>query len=79
MTLPKLNIKTASELAMAIEDIVWEKDVSYIDAIVHYCERMGVEIESVGQAIRSNSNLKAKIQNEAEDLHFFEKTSKLPI
>ena len=62
-----------------IEQIVYEKDVSYIDAIVMYCEETGFEIEMAGKLV--SGVLKSKIQIEAEDLHYLAKTntSKLPI
>ena len=50
-----------------------------MDAILHYCERNDIEIEAVAQYIRKNLVLKAKIQEEAEELNFLQKTARLPI
>lgn len=62
-----------------IERIVEEKDVSYIDAVVLYCEQTGFEIELAAKLV--SGALKSKIKLEAEDLHFLPKsnTNKLPI
>lgn len=62
-----------------IERIVEEKDVSYIDAVILYCENTGFEIEVAAKLI--NGALKSKIKNEAETLNFLPKsnTTKLPI
>lgn len=62
-----------------IEKIVEEKDVSYIDAVVLYCEETGFEIELAAKLV--SGALKSKIKLEAEDLHFLPKsnTNKLPI
>jgi len=62
-----------------IEEIVYMKDVSYMDAILLYCEENNVEIEVAASLI--NDNLKYQIQLEAENLHFLPKsnTTKLPI
>lgn len=62
-----------------IERIVEEKDVSYIDAVVLYCEETGFEIELAAKLV--SGALKSKIKLEAEDLHFLPKsnTNKLPI
>lgn len=62
-----------------IEEIVYMKDVSYMDAILLYCEENNVEIEVAASLI--NDNLKYQIQLEAEELHFLPKsnTTKLPI
>ena len=62
-----------------IEEIVYMKDISYMDAILLYCEENNVEIEVAASLI--NDNIKYQIQLEAEDLHFLPKsnTTKLPI
>ena len=68
-----------NNFSMAIEELVYMKDVPYIDAIVMYCEETGFEVEMAAKLV--SGVLKSKIQMEAEDLHFIAKsnTSKLPI
>ena len=62
-----------------IERIVYEQDVSYMDAILIYCENTGFEVELAAKLI--SETLKSKIKMEAEDLHFLPKsnTIKLPL
>jgi hypothetical protein len=62
-----------------IEKIVEEKDISYMDAVILYCENTGYEIEIAAKLV--SGALKSKIKLEAEDLHFLPKsnTTKLPI
>jgi len=62
-----------------IEQIVYEKNVSYIDAIILYCEETGFEVELAAKLI--SESLKSKVKMEAEDLHFLPKsnTAKLPL
>jgi len=62
-----------------IEQIVYEKDVSYIDAIILYCEETGFEVELAAKLI--SESLKSKVKMEAEDLHYLPKsnTAKLPL
>lgn len=56
------------------------RDVSLIDAIVHFSEKHNVEIELIGDIIRRSVVLKAKVRDDAEKLNFIkEKTAKLPI
>jgi hypothetical protein len=64
---------------MQIEELVYMKDIPYIDAVVMYCEQTGFEIETASKLI--SGVLKSKIQLEAEELHFIPRsnTSKLPI
>lgn len=62
-----------------VEEIVYMKDVSYMEAIIIYCEENNVEVEVAASLI--NANLKYLIQLEAETLNFLPKsnTTKLPI
>lgn len=65
--------------SLNIEEIVYMKDISYMDAILEYCDQNDVEIEVAASLI--SNNLKSKIQLEAEDLNFLPKsnTTKLPL
>jgi hypothetical protein len=65
--------------SLVIEEIVYMKDISYMDAIIEYCEHNDVEIEVAASLI--SNNLKSKIQLEAEGLNFLPKsnTTKLPL
>lgn len=62
-----------------IETLVVELKTDYMDAIVHYCDKNNIEIETVASIIKSNSKFKAIIQNEGEDLNLLPKTAKLPL
>jgi len=56
-----------------------EKGVPYIDAIVEYAERNDIEVEVLGEMIKSSPVLKAQIQYEAEELNMLEQTARLPV
>lgn len=56
-----------------------DKGVPYIDAIVHYADKNGIEIEVVGEIIRRSPVLKSKIYDEAEELNMVERTVRLPL
>ena len=60
-----------------IENLVQQTRMTYIDAVMHYCEENKLEPETAGKMI--GGKLKQNIQDEAEDLHLIERTSKLPI
>lgn len=64
--------------AEMIEEIVWDRDISYMEAIIFYCEKTGMEVEVAGDLV-ANSPLKDKIQTEAEALHYLPMSSRLPI
>ena len=60
-----------------IENLVQKTKMSYIDAIMFYCDENKLEPETAGQLV--GGKLKAQIQEEAEELNLIAKTSKLPI
>lgn len=64
--------------SLKIENLVSEKNIPYMDAIVLHCESTGLEIELAAKLI--SGALKSKIQLEAEELNFLPKsnTTKLP-
>ncbi len=64
--------------SMKIEKLVIEKRIPYMDAIVHYCDIHGMEIETAAKLI--NSKIKQSIASEASDLNMMkEKINKLPV
>lgn len=63
--------------SLVIEQMALNLKCSKIDAIVHYCQEMGMEIEVASSLL--SSNLKAKIREEAEETNLLKKTSKLPV
>jgi hypothetical protein len=63
-----------------IENIVHaNKDMKYIDAIIFFCEKNNVDVETVPKLI--SKPLKEKIKCEAIELNFLKRTShaKLPL
>lgn len=62
-----------------IEKLVCQLNVSYMDAVVHYCEVNGLEIETAASIIKNNSKIRAIVQNEGEDLNLLPRTAKLPL
>jgi hypothetical protein len=64
-----------AKFAQEIETIVKNEDnMSYIDAIIFYCEKNKIELESVPKLIPKP--LKEKIKYEAMELNFLKKTSR---
>ena len=73
-----MSIVTPNKFALLIEDIVRTKRISYIDAVVLYCEKNNIDPSTTKSMI--NKNLKEKIAFEAQGLNMLkEKTAKLPI
>ena len=68
------EIKNFSSL---IEEIVREKKMTYLDAIVWHCEQTGFELELAASLL--SAPVKSKISEEAQQSNLIKKVNKLPI
>ena len=73
----ELSFLTPTKFSTLIEEMVQEKNLTYMDACLEYCKEKNVEPESLGRLV--NKSLKQKIQVEAENLNFLPKSSSLPV
>lgn len=64
------------KFARAIEKLVAETDYNHMEAIVEYCKTTGLEIELAASLV--NTNLKSKIESDAQDLNLLPKSARLP-
>ena len=69
----------SKKFGLKIEEIVKEKKISYLDAVVWFCEENEIDTGSVNSMI--NKALKEKLQIEAEEKKLIKKSSSatLPI
>ena len=70
----------SKEFSLIIEGVVKDKrPITYMDAIIWYCEQNQIEVETVGRLI--SKALKEKIQVEASKANLIkvEQTGKLPV
>ena len=65
---------TAAKFSQEVEKIAYENSMNYIDAIVFYCEKNEIEIETVSKLI--SKPLKEKLKYDAQKLNFIKKTSR---
>ena len=71
-------ILTPNKFALIVENIVKDKKISYIDAILEYCKDN--EIDPANTRSMINKTLKEKIAYEAQNLNMLkEKVAKLPL
>ena len=70
-------LNSPKTFCMNIENIVKEKKISHMDAVLWYCEKEGLELEGISPLI--SKALKEKIENNARELNFLPKTAQLPI
>ena len=71
-----LKILSPQDFTITIEHIKKSKNMTYMDAIQYYCEQNKIEPETIGKLVQGA--LKQKVREEAENLNFLPKTTKIP-
>jgi hypothetical protein len=69
--------KNTNEFAIFIENIVQEKKVSHMDAVLLYCEKNFIDPEDISSLI--NKNLKQKIELNFMEANMLPKKGKLDL
>ena len=77
MNLAELAVMTPKKFAMKIEEIVSKGGITYMDAILDYCEKNQMEPDAVAPLI--SKPLKEKIEADARELNFLPRVATLPI
>jgi hypothetical protein len=72
-----LDLMTSQKFSIIIEETVKVKRLSYMDAVVWWCEQNEMEIEVAAKLC--NGVIKEKLRYEAQELNFMEKPNRLPI
>ena len=71
-----LKILSPQDFTITIEHIKKSKNMTYMDAIQYFCEQNNIELETVGKLVQGA--LKSKVREEAENLHFLPKPTRIP-
>ena len=71
------KFRSPNGFSLYIEGKVAAQEISYMEAIIQYCEEVDIDVESISKLI--NQSLKDKVQIEAEDGNYFKKRGKLPL
>jgi len=66
-----------SEFSDLINAIAVEHKMTRMEAIIHHCEKTGMEVDIASTLV--SSALKSKIREEAQELNLLKKTAKLPL
>ena len=72
-----MKVNSPKIFSMKIEEVVKEKGISHMDAVLWYCQQEGIEPDTVSSLI--TKGLKEKIEANARDLNFLPKQAQLPI
>jgi len=62
-----------------VEKLCRDKNIEYIDAVVFWCEKNNLEIETAAYWIKKDPAMKSKIQAEAENMNILKRGARLPI
>ena len=65
------------EFSHTVEIFVYENNISYMDAIVHLCEKNNMEVEDVKKFL--NSSIVGQLEAEARSLNFLPKVNQLDV
>lgn len=70
-----------NEFISEIETLHEELQLTYMEAIVYWCEARGLDVESVSHIVKKNRVMKSRVKAEAEDLNYLKrkKGAKLPL
>ena len=71
------RFRSPNEFSLYIEEKVLQESISYMDAVIGYCNDIDIDVESVTKLI--NQSLKDKIQIEAEEGNYMRPRGKLPL
>lgn len=69
----------SSNFVEEIEKLCRDKNIEYIDAIVFWCEKNNLEIETAAYWIKKDPVMRSKVQVEAENLNVLKRGARLPI
>ena len=72
-----MALNTSKVFTSTIENIVKEKNITHMDAVLWYCKKEGLEPDELGTLI--SKGLKEKIEANARELNFLPRQAQLPI
>ena len=72
-----MALTTPKIFAQKIEEIVKEKQITHMEAVLWYCGEQDIEPDSVKSLV--TKGLKEKIEANARELNFLPKQAQLPI
>ena len=72
-----MALNSPKTFTLEIENIVKDKNLTHMEAVLWYCQNEGIEPDTVGSLI--SKGLKQKIEANARELNFLPKQAQLPI
>ena len=72
----ELEFMTKAKFAKIVDKVVVEKQLTYMDAVIHVCEEYNIELEDSRRYV--STVIKSKLEAEAMKLNFLERSAELP-
>lgn len=73
------KFENQQRICREIDELVRTSNLTYIDASIHYADINGFEVEYVAELLTKSDLIRSRIEEEAENLNFIKKKSRLPI
>ena len=78
MDLSKFDL--SKKIVHELNEIVEHTGIPYMDAIIDYSEKTGIELEVIADVVRRNEAIKSRVEIEAEQLNLLKsKVNRLPL
>lgn len=78
-TVKLANMIDAAAFYKEIDKLVRNHNLSYMDAVIHFCEKNDMEIETAAAMVKSNFRIKSQVREEGETLNLVQRKAKLPL
>ena len=72
-----MMVNTPKNFTIVIENIAKEKKITHMEAVLWYCDKEGIEPDTVNSLI--SKGLKEKIEANARELNFLPRQAQLPV
>lgn len=72
-----LSVPHSEAFAKFIEQLVTNNNMSYMDAVLHFCESRDIEPESIAPLL--SDKIRGAILTEGQALHMLKKVDALPL
>ena len=71
----RIKLEELTLIGSEIQKIVEDTGTDYMDACLLYCERKGMEIETLGAILKKHQKITGQLQREGEALNFLPKSN----
>lgn len=67
------EVQVAKNFVQEITELVQDKKMEYLEAVLYYCQKTGLEIETAANLVKHNSKLRERLEKEAHTNNLLKK------